>query len=46
MRATLSSALGSHWRRETLRTNLWLVPSLEMLGAAALFGCTLLLDQV
>jgi uncharacterized membrane protein len=45
MRATRSSALGSHWRREVLRTNLWVVPSLEVLGAAALFGCTLLLDQ-
>ena len=29
MRATWSSALGSHWRREILRTNLWLVPSLR-----------------
>jgi uncharacterized membrane protein len=45
MRATWSSALGSHWRRENLRTTLWVVPSLEVLGAAALFGCTLLLDQ-
>src|SRR6201985_1938381 len=45
MRATRSSALGSHWRREVLRTNLWVVPSLEVLGAGALFGCTLLLDQ-
>jgi uncharacterized membrane protein len=45
MRVTRSSALGSHWRREVLRTNLWVVPSLEVLGAAALFGCTLLLDQ-
>src|SRR4249920_2710525 len=45
MRATRSSALGSHWRREILRTNLWMVPSLEVLGAAALFGCTLVLDR-
>ena len=45
MRATWSSALGSHWRREVLRTNLWVVPSLEVLGAVALFGCTLLLDR-
>ena len=45
MRVTRSSALGSHWRREVLRTNLWVVPSLEVLGAVALFGCTLLLDQ-
>ena len=41
MRATWSSALGSHWRREVLRTNLWVVPSLEVLGAAVLFACTL-----
>ena len=40
-----SSVLGSHWRRENLRTNLWLVPSLEVLGAAVLFGCTLSLDR-
>ena len=45
MRATWSSALGSPWRREVLRTSLWVVPSLEVLGAAALFGCTLLLDR-
>ena len=45
MRAIWSSALGSHWRREVLRTNLWVVPSLEVLGAAALFGCTLVLDR-
>ena len=45
MRVTWSSALGSHWRREVLRTNLWVVPSLEVLGAAALFGCTLVLDR-
>jgi len=45
MRATWSSALGSQWRREVLRTNLWVVPSLEVLGAVTLFGCTLLLDR-
>jgi uncharacterized membrane protein len=45
MRVTRSSALGSHWRRENLRTNLWVVPSLEVLGAVTLFGCTLLLDR-
>jgi len=45
MRATWSSALGSHWRREILRTSLWVVPGLEVLGAAALFGCTLVLDR-
>lgn len=45
MRGSWSSVLGSHWRREVLRTNLWMVPGLEIAGAAALFGCTLLLDQ-
>jgi uncharacterized membrane protein len=45
MRVTSSSALGSHWRREVLRTNLWVVPSLEVVGAVALFACTLLLDR-
>src|SRR5690348_14960952 len=45
MRVTRSSALGSHWRREILRTNLWVVPSLEVLGAITLFGGTLLLDR-
>src|SRR5690242_4883901 len=45
MRVTRSSALGSHWRREILRTNLWVVPSLEVAGAITLFGCTLLLDR-
>jgi uncharacterized membrane protein len=45
MRGSRSSVLGSHWRREVLRTNLWMVPGLEVIGAAALFGCTLLLDR-
>jgi uncharacterized membrane protein len=45
MRVTRSPALGSHWRREILRTNLWVVPSLEVLGAITLFGGTLLLDR-
>ena len=45
MGATWSSALSGHWRREVLRTNLWLVPGLEVLGAVALFGCTLVLDR-
>jgi len=45
MGATWSSALGSHWRREILRTSLWAVPGLEVLGAVALFGCTLVLDR-
>ncbi|MDT0467814.1 DUF2254 domain-containing protein [Streptomyces gibsoniae] len=32
------------WRREALRTNLWLVPSLEVIGAVALFAVTYLID--
>ena len=44
-RGVRSSALGSHWRRETLRTNLWLVPSLEVIAAIALFTGTLALDR-
>ena len=33
------------WRRETLRTNLWLVPSLEVLLAVLVFGGTYALDH-
>ncbi|WP_405016207.1 DUF2254 domain-containing protein [Kitasatospora sp. NBC_00070] len=33
------------WRRERLRTNLWLVPALQALGAAVLATVTLLLDR-
>ncbi len=40
-----SSALGSHWRREVLRTNLWLVPAAEVIAAIALFVGTLVLDK-
>ena len=29
---------GSEWRREVLRTNLWLVPAIEVVGAAMLFA--------
>lgn len=36
---------GSEWRREVLRTNLWLVPALLVLAAVALFGCTYALDR-
>lgn len=45
MLGTRPAALASPWRREILRTNLWVVPSLEVAGAAVLFGCTLLLDR-
>jgi len=43
--ACYSSALASHWRREVLRTSLWLVPAIEVFGAVALFAGTLLLDR-
>ena len=33
------------WRRESLRTNLWLVPSLEVLLAVLLFAGTYALDR-
>jgi uncharacterized membrane protein len=39
------SALTSHWRREDLRTNLWLVPGIEVIAAVALFAGTTLLDR-
>jgi uncharacterized membrane protein len=44
-RGLWSSALGSHWRREVLRTNLWLVPAVEVIAAIALFAGTLALDR-
>jgi uncharacterized membrane protein len=40
-----SSALGSHWRREVVRTNLWVVPAIEVAGAIVLFILTLALDK-
>jgi uncharacterized membrane protein len=40
-----SSALSAHWRAEALRTNLWLVPGIEVLAAIALFAGTLSLDR-
>jgi uncharacterized membrane protein len=44
-RGVLSSALASHWRREVLRTSLWFVPALEVVGAIALFAGTLTADR-
>jgi uncharacterized membrane protein len=35
----------SEWRTELLRTNLWLVPAIEVVGAAILFACTYALDR-
>ena len=36
---------GSEWRRDVLRTNLWLVPAIEVVAAALLFAGTYALDQ-
>jgi uncharacterized membrane protein len=36
---------GSDWRREVLRTNLWLVPAVEVILAALLFVGTYALDR-
>ncbi len=44
-RGSRFSALGSHWRAEVLRTNLWLIPGIEVLAAIALFVGTLSLDR-
>jgi uncharacterized membrane protein len=38
-------AMPSAWRREALRTNLWLVPTVEIALAAALFAGTYSLDR-
>ncbi len=35
---------GSEWRREVLLTNLWLVPAVQVVAAAALFAVTYALD--
>jgi uncharacterized membrane protein len=37
--------LPSAWRREALRTNLWLVPTVEIVFAVALFAGTYVLDR-
>jgi uncharacterized membrane protein len=44
-RGVLSSGLGSHWRREVLRTSLWFVPALEVVAAIVLFAGTLAADR-
>jgi len=44
-RGNWSSALGSDWRAEVLRTNLWLVPGIEVLAATVIFVGTLSLDR-
>ena len=37
--------VGSDWRRERLRTNLWLVPMLEVVVAVGLYAVTHALDE-
>jgi uncharacterized membrane protein len=44
-RGVLSSGLGSHWRREVLRTSLWFVPALEVGAAIVLFAGTIAVDR-
>src|SRR5271154_2061485 len=41
----ISGMTVSQWRREVLRTNFWLVPSMEVLAAIALFAATLEVDR-
>src|ERR1700733_15145027 len=40
-----SSGLGAHWRAEGLRTNLWVVPGIEVVAAIVLFAITTGLDH-
>ena len=42
---TFPLALGSEWRREALRTNLWLVPTIEVIAAVALYVGTHAIDK-
>jgi uncharacterized membrane protein len=42
---SLRVPLRSEWRREALRTNLWLVPMLEVLAAVALYFATHAIDR-
>ncbi len=44
-RGVFSEALGSHWRREVLRTSLWFVPAIEVAVAVVLFLGTLAADR-
>jgi uncharacterized membrane protein len=41
----LSLPLHSEWRREALRTNLWVVPTLEVVAAVVLFAGTHVVDK-
>ncbi len=42
---TLRLPVGSEWRREALRTNLWLVPMVEVIAAIALYVVTHIVDR-
>src|SRR5215469_4705938 len=44
-RPELSPVVAGHWRAEVLRTNLWLVPCIEVLAALVLFAITVVLDR-
>jgi len=44
-RARLRPPRLPEWRRESLRTTLWFVPTLQILGAAALFAVTYAIDR-
>jgi uncharacterized membrane protein len=45
MRGRGTSVLATHWRADVLRTNLWFVPGVEVVGAIALFVITTSLDK-
>src|SRR5580693_743329 len=45
MHRRYSSGLGAHWRAEALRTNLWVVPAIEVVAAIVLFAITTSLDH-
>jgi uncharacterized membrane protein len=44
-RSPLRFPVPSAWRREALRTNLWLVPTVEIVLAVALFAATYAIDR-
>jgi hypothetical protein len=44
-RGVLSSGLGSHWRREVLRTSLWFVPALEVRPRSCCSLSTIAVDR-
>jgi len=46
MQVRHSSALATHWRADVLRTNLWLVPAIEVLAALGLFAAADVLERI